>query len=136
MFYAGAFLYNPKTDEVLLHHRDDKTIYNPNKWTCFGGTSEEGETPIQTVIREVKEELDLDLALGDLKSLCDYFNDQRGNHRYVYYVISEVSKSDMKLGEGQGFDWIPMDNVFSYDLTEKTKNELEMFAKLRVQDTF
>ncbi len=44
-FYAGGFLYNPKIKAVLLHKRDDKTTFNPNKWAFFGGLNEPGETP-------------------------------------------------------------------------------------------
>ena len=35
----------------------------------------------------------------------------------------------MKLDEGRGFDWIELDKVFGYDLTEKTKTDLDKFLK-------
>ena len=76
-FYAGGFLYNPKTDEILLHKRDAKTKVNPNQWAFFGGLNEGDETPEQTFIREVHEELGIEIPERSIKPLCDYFNDIR-----------------------------------------------------------
>ena len=38
----------------------------------------------------------------------------------------------MKLGEGEDFDWIPLKKVFEYDLTEKTKRDLNTFMGLEL----
>lgn len=128
-FFAGGFLYNPKTKEVLLHKRDEKTDVNPNKWGFFGGSSEGDETPVQTFIREMKEELGITLAESEIIPLCDYENIKRNTHRYVFYVVSEKKKSEMVLGEGADFDWILLDRVFEYDLTDKTIVDLNTFIE-------
>lgn len=126
-FFSGGFLYNPKTKEVLLHKRDNKTDVNPNKWGFFGGSSEGDETPTQTFIREMYEELDIHLSEDELIPLCDYFNNERNIHRHVFYVVSDKKKEEMTLGEGADFDWIPLEKVFEYDATEKTFNDLKTF---------
>ena len=128
-FFAGGFLYNPKTKEVLLHKRDDKTDVNPNMWGFFGGSSENDEIPIQTFIREIREELGIELSEGSIIPLCDYLNVKRDTHRYVFYVLSNKKKEEMVLGEGADFDWIPLANVFSYDLTTKTVDDLRTFLE-------
>ncbi len=129
-FYAGGFLYNPKTKSVLLHLRDDKAPANPNQWGFFGGSSEGNETPKQCFIREIKEELGIELKDENIISIRDYMNEKRGTWRYVFYVKSDLEKSKMTLGEGADFDWIPLDEVFEYDLTDKTRQDLEFFMKL------
>ncbi|MHB8694528.1 MAG: NUDIX domain-containing protein [Solirubrobacteraceae bacterium] len=44
-------------DSVALQLRDDRPdIHNPNCWGLFGGALKEGETPEQTVVREIEEE--------------------------------------------------------------------------------
>ncbi len=127
VFYAGAFLYNPKTQSVLLHLRDEQVAVHPNQWGFFGGTSENDETPEACVIRELKEELDIDVEKNQLKKLCDYLNEQRGTWRHVFFIESDLEKSAMRLGEGADFDWIPIAKVFEYNLTEKTKRDLKTF---------
>jgi 8-oxo-dGTP pyrophosphatase MutT (NUDIX family) len=55
-YFASGYLV--KDDKVfLLHHKKF------NKWTPPGGHIEENETPDQTVIREWKEELSLDIEV-------------------------------------------------------------------------
>ena len=59
--------YNSK-GELFLQDREG---HKPPPWGFFGGGIDEGETPIQAVIREAKEELDLDLGVEDLIHLGD-----------------------------------------------------------------
>ncbi len=58
---AAIILENDKR-EILLYLRDNKPgIPFPNHWDLIGGHVEEGETPEEALIREVKEELNIDL---------------------------------------------------------------------------
>lgn len=127
-FFAGGFLYNPKDQSVLLHKRDGNTSINPHKWGFFGGLSEGNETPIETLVREIKEELDIDLVSDEIVPLRDYLNEERNVWRYVFFVESDREKSTMHLGEGADFDWVPIERVFTYDLTDKTRDDLQYFT--------
>jgi 8-oxo-dGTP pyrophosphatase MutT (NUDIX family) len=133
-FYAGGFFYNKKKQEVLLHKRDDKTIWNPNKWGFFGGLSEDVDhgKPLQTFIREIKEELAVTLSPEEVTPLCNYvtgIEEAEPRWRHVFYVVSDKPKSEMVLGEGADFDWIPLDKVFEYDLSHGTVKDLNTFLK-------
>ena len=58
---AAIILENDK-GEFLLALRDNKSwIPFPNHWDLIGGHVEEGETPEEALVREVKEELDIDI---------------------------------------------------------------------------
>lgn len=129
-FYSGGFLYNPKTRAVLLHKRDSETKLNPGRWAFFGGLNEGNERPEQTFIREIQEELNIKILEGKVKLLCDYFNDELQTYRYVFFIENDLEKIQMKLNEGEDFDWISLDKVFNYDLTEKTKRDLKTFIQI------
>lgn len=128
-FYAGGFLYTPETKEVLLMLRDDKTPQFPNKWSFFGGANEGSETPEECCVREWKEELGIDVDARNLIPLRDYFNELHGKWRYVFYIESKLKKSEMVLGEGARFDWIPLEKVFEYALTPVAQDDLNFFIK-------
>ncbi|MBU1988692.1 MAG: NUDIX domain-containing protein, partial [Nanoarchaeota archaeon] len=51
-------LVNQRNKEVLLYLRDNKpSIPHPGYWDLFGGSIEEGESPLESIKREVKEEI-------------------------------------------------------------------------------
>ena len=129
-FYSGGFLYNPKTNSVLLHKRDSKAPVNPNSWAFFGGLSEKGEFPKQTFIREIQEELGIIISEDKVIPLCDYLNEELQTYRNVFFVESDLDKSKMRLMEGEDFDWIRLDRIFEYVLTEKTVRDLKLFLSL------
>ena len=128
-FYAGGFLFNPDNRSVLIHLRDDKTPVHPNQWGLFGGMNEGSESPAECFTRELHEELGLSVEKDLVVPLRDYFNEARGTWRYVFYVKSNIEKTKLHLTEGADFDWVPLDKVFSLDLTEKTRSDIEFFLK-------
>lgn len=127
--YSGGFLYSSKKQAVLLHLRDGNTKVNPNKWAFFGGLSEGEESPKQTFVRELKEELHINVDEKDVINLCDYLNEELQTYRHVFYVESDLELTDMTLGEGAGFDWVSLENIFEKDLTDKTEKDLKYFLE-------
>jgi len=66
---ASVNIYILKGQYVLLSRRKDTGWLDG--WLCApGGHVEENETPIQAMIREVKEELGLTLSSEELKFIC------------------------------------------------------------------
>ena len=63
---AGALIIQDK--KILLTKRSTYTSFFPGCWTCPGGRANEGETAMQAVIREVREEVDLDFTPTELFS--------------------------------------------------------------------
>lgn len=57
--YAVAMIYNG--DKILFVKRSLDDNFHPGTWSLPGGGVEEGESPTEAVVREVKEELNLQL---------------------------------------------------------------------------
>lgn len=126
-FWAGGFLYDTENNSVFLHKRDGNTKFNPNKWAFFGGLNNQNESPTECFIRELKEEIGLDAKLKEVIHLREYMNVEFSTYRIVFYLISNVSVSELTLGEGAGFGWVPLDQIDQYDLTDKTIIDIEYF---------
>ena len=82
---AAIILENDK-GEFLLYLRDNKPgIPFPDHWDLIGGHVEKGETPEEALVREVKEELDIDLK--EYKFYKKYeclTGDAYENIKYIY----------------------------------------------------
>jgi len=53
---AGCIFLAKDTGRLLLAHRSNRVGYEPGTWGTWGGKIDHGETPRQTVAREVQEE--------------------------------------------------------------------------------
>lgn len=128
-FWAGGFLYNPRTKEVMMHFRDGNTNVNPYKWGFFGGSSENNETPVECFIRELHEELNISFDASEVIPIDSYLNEERMTMRNVFCVQrNNWDNSKFSLSEGGGFAWIPLDRIFDYDLSSKSLPDLKKFV--------
>ncbi|OHA16365.1 MAG: hypothetical protein A3G52_04445 [Candidatus Taylorbacteria bacterium RIFCSPLOWO2_12_FULL_43_20] len=89
----------------------DRRGYKKPDWGFFGGEIEEGETPTQAVIRETKEELQIDVRADELKyfgTSITMWNECK-NIRYMFSYHTEREKFDVL--EGKGGLWLTFEEV-------------------------
>ena len=98
---AAIILENDK-GEFLLYLRDNKPgIPFPNHWDLIGGHVEEGETPEQALVREVKEELDIDLKEYTFYKRYECLTgDAYENIKYIYTGRINLPIEKVTLLEG------------------------------------
>lgn len=59
-------------NELLIQQRSSNRKMFPNKWTNTGGACVSGETSIETVCRELKEELNIIPIINNLEFIASY----------------------------------------------------------------
>lgn len=126
---AAGFLYDADKKSLLLHHRDGYTVHDPHHWAFFTGRSREGEAPVDGFVRVMKEGTGVTLSPSDVVPLCEYLNEELLTYRHVFYVERYIPIEEMILGEGAGFAWVPLAQVFALDLTEKTRRDIKFFLE-------
>ena len=99
---AAIILENDK-GEFLLALRDNKPgIPFPNHWDLIGGHVEEGETPEEALVREVKEELDIDLKEYSFFKIYECLTgDAYENIKYIYTGKINIPIEEVTLLEGE-----------------------------------
>jgi len=99
---AAIILENAR-GEFLLALRDNKPgIPFPNHWDLIGGHVEEGETPEEALVREIKEELDIEIK--DYKFYKKYeclTGDVYENIKYIYTGKINIPIEEITLLEGE-----------------------------------
>ena len=109
---CSIIFYNDQ-DQILLFLRDDKSdIPFPNMWDLPGGNVEKDEIPEQCIVREMKEEIDLDLHDFKEFKVID-FNDRL---EYVFWKKLNMDINKIELTEGQCLKWFTEDKVKQTDL--------------------
>ena len=99
---AQALLFD-RNDRLLICLRDDKPdIPFPNRWDFFGGHVEPGETPEQALVREVREELGVELNFWQLFRVYECTSgDAYPNTKFIYRAQIEKAADELTLYEGQ-----------------------------------
>ncbi len=93
---ADVWIVNAK-NEILIQKRSPNKRLSPNVWAMTGGSVIKGETSLQTIEREVLEELGIHLNVQDLQLIATY---QTGDVWLDEYVVrQEINLCDVVMQE-------------------------------------
>lgn len=121
---SKVILLNPE-GKILLQLRDNKKdIPFPNQWSLFGGLVDEGETPEDCVLREIREELGI--VLGKIDLVLVRIRDECGQDVEDNIFVSEVIVDDaqLELAEGADMKWFSTYEIQATDVVPHFKSVL------------
>jgi 8-oxo-dGTP diphosphatase len=108
--HQGTSILFVDTDKenILLFLRDDiSNIRYPNCWDILGGHVEEGETPEETIIREMEEEIGKKIENPVLFKVSD-MEDRIEN---TFWKKADFKIEEINLMEGQKLKWFSEEEI-------------------------
>ena len=104
--------YIEKDGKYLMLHRVKKhNDINEGKWIGVGGKLEPGESPDECVKREILEELDTEIAIGELVETIEY--DYPTFHLSMDCFWAEIISGKIVLKEAESAKWLIRDELDS-----------------------
>jgi 8-oxo-dGTP pyrophosphatase MutT (NUDIX family) len=113
----AAYVIVRRGDEVLLLLRAD-TGYMDGYWAVPAGHVERGESVVAAAVRELKEEVGLDVDAADLVPVTAMHrtggNGDPIDERVDFFFVTEKWSGEPRLMEpdkAAGLDWYPLDKL-------------------------
>ena len=126
--FAGIILVNTE-GKVLLQLRCKDDFLYPDHWTLPGGRVEKGESPERATIREVKEELGLDLhRFRSFRTIVENTPDETVE-RHIYWGSISKKAEDLKLGEGVALRYFDSKEISPIKVAFDLKSVIDDFLK-------
>ena len=82
-------------------------------WEFPGGKIEPGETPQQALVREIEEELDTEIEVGELIETVEY--DYPTFHLSMDCFWCKIVKGNLVLLEAEASKWLAKDDLYSVE---------------------
>jgi 8-oxo-dGTP diphosphatase len=129
---VGAVVF--RGGDVLLIRRGKAPLRG--QWSLPGGRQELGETVVDAVRREVREEAGIEIDVRDVVAVVDRIDrDQDGTVRFHYTLVDLLA--EWRAGEPRAGDdaeavtWAALEDLGRYALWEETERVIRLAAERR-----
>lgn len=97
------------------------------KWEFPGGKIEDGESPAEALIREIREELDTEIIVDELIDTVEY--DYPSFHLSMDCFWCRIKEGHLTLKEAEAARWLTRETIDSVDWLPADKGLVERIKK-------
>ena len=125
-----CYIENHNGDYLMLYRNKKKNDPNAGKWIGIGGKFEDGESPDECLLREVREETGLTLLLWELRGIVTFVSDEWETEYMFLYTSDDWSGKLSVCDEGQ-LAWKQKSEIDSLSMWEGDKIFLRLLQDER-----
>ncbi len=102
---------------LMLHRVTKENDENKDKWIGIGGKFEEGESPEECALREIKEETGLDAEGLDYRGIVTFVSDEYGTE-YMHLFKCNAFSGEIKECDEGVLEWIDKSKLYELEMWE------------------
>ena len=127
----STLCYIRKNDDYLMLHRVSKdNDINKDKWIGVGGHFEEGESPDECLLREVKEETGYTLTSYTMRGIVTFHSGGDTNEiEYMFLYTADAFEGEQTACDEGVLKWVPVERVPSLNVWEGDRIFLDLLVK-------
>ena len=115
-------------NKILISKRAGSKKTHPLKWECNGGSVLAGETSVQGIIREIKEELGIELLEKEAIFLKDIRRDKTPPDFKEFWLFKkDINIQDIKFTDGESTEakWVTIDEFIQMKNNDEIVKTIE-----------
>lgn len=128
---TGAIIFNNE-GEVFIAQRGPKARNETGRWDFPGGSVEFGETCEAAVVRELKEEFDIDIEVIELLEVINHILPEEKQHWVSPSYVARHIGGSPKIIEPEkctDFKWTKISEINPDNLTKASKSNYLKFVE-------
>jgi 8-oxo-dGTP diphosphatase len=122
-------------NKFLIIKRSNKTRGEHGFWEFPGGRMEFGETPEETLGREVLEEVGLEVEIIKPLDTWSFFKDENTQIVGVTYLCKAASSEVILSEEHVDFAWVTLEDIHNYNIKPSIIEQIERWYKRELKIT-
>jgi len=128
-----CMVYDKTTNRVLVQDR----IKSWKGISFPGGHMEDGESIVESTIREIKEETGLTISNLEPCGIINWYNNETGEKYFIFNYRTDVFSGELleKTDEGKVF-WVDKDDLLKLNLADGLEDRLPMFLDKKYSEGF
>ena len=115
-----CYIENENSEYLMLHRVKKKNDANQDKWIGVGGKFEDGESPDECLLREVREETGLTLTDYRCRGIVTFTSDE-WDTEYMHLFTATGYSGTMKECDEGDLEWVPKCKVRELPIWEGDK---------------
>lgn len=118
-----------KDGKFLLAKRAEDDTFMPGYWEIPGGKANFGEQLTDSAIREIKEELGIDIVPEHLLTIRHYPHESNPHKQYIaLFYLGKMADEDQEIclsHEHSDYCWVDFDEAKQYHISPYTSKVLD-----------
>jgi len=119
-------------DYKILIVRRSKEMRLAGKWEFPGGKLDAGETAEKSIVREIKEELLIDIEIS-LVLEPSFYSYPRGDIKLFPFVCHILKNQEPQLTEHDAMAWVNLQELYKYELAPADIPILKQLATIELK---
>lgn len=121
-----------KNSTLMIHRNKKENDFHEGKWNGLGGKFEDGESPEECAIREIKEESGLKVSAVKMRGFITFPLFDGVDDWYVFLFTADEFSGDLIDSPEGDLKWIPIDALDKLNLWDGDK----IFLKWLFEEKF
>ena len=111
---------------LMMHRIKKKNDLNHDKWVGLGGKFENGETPYQCALREVKEEANIEPLNLTYRGVVEFVSNIYGTE-YMHLFTANAYLGEINYSSNEGvLEWVKKKDVYNLPIWQGDKIFFEL----------